>query len=108
MSPSQQRRGIASREKFIRTTGRLLRRQGYAATGVNEIVAASGAPRGSLYLHFPGGKEELAVAAITRAGEELTHAIEAILASGETLGEALASLLDALAAGLAASDYADG
>jgi AcrR family transcriptional regulator len=108
MSARRQRRGVASREAFIRTTGRLLRQQGYAATGVNEIVAVSGAPRGSLYFHFPGGKEQLAVAAITQAGEELTQAIEAILSSRATLGEALAQLVDALAAGLAASDYADG
>jgi len=104
----RQRRGTASREAFIQTTSQLLRRQGYAATGVNEIVAQSGAPRGSLYFHFPGGKEELAVAAISRAGEELTGAIEAILASGETLGSSLGRLIDALAAGLAASGYADG
>ena len=40
--------GSASREAFIETTGRLLRRQGYAATGLNEIVSRSGAPKGSL------------------------------------------------------------
>jgi len=108
MGKTRQRRGAASREAFIQTTSQLLRRQGYAATGVNEIVAQSGAPRGSLYFHFPGGKEELAVAAISRAGEELTGAIEAILASGETLGSSLGRLIDALAAGLAASGYADG
>jgi len=108
MGKTRQRRGAASREAFIQTTSQLLRRQGYAATGVNEIVVQSGAPRGSLYFHFPGGKEELAVAAISRAGEELTGAIEAILASGETLGSSLGRLIDVLAAGLAASGYADG
>src|SRR5579862_4730019 len=64
-------RGDSVREAFVRTTAELLQRQGYAASGLNEIVARSGAPRGSLYFHFPGGKEELAVAAIDSAGAQL-------------------------------------
>ena len=54
--------------------GLLLRRQGYGGTGFNEIVARSGAPKGSLYFHFPGGKEELAAAAMQRTGEQLRAA----------------------------------
>ncbi len=92
----------------MRATGRLLRRQGYAATGLNEIVTLSGAPKGSLYFHFPGGKEELAVAAMELAGDQLRGAIEAIVDSSEDLGRALASLVDALADGLEASDFQDG
>jgi TetR/AcrR family transcriptional repressor of lmrAB and yxaGH operons len=98
----------SSRDAFIDTTGRLLRRQGYAGTGLNEIVARSGAPKGSLYFHFPGGKEELAVAAMQRAGEQLRAAIAALLAASEDLGEALAGLVDALASGLERSGYRDG
>src|SRR6478735_1281916 len=100
--------GRSSRDAFIDATATLLRRQGYAATGLSEIVQRSGAPRGSLYFHFPGGKEELAVAAMCRSGEQLRAAIEATLGARESLDEALALLLDALAAGLVASDYADG
>jgi TetR/AcrR family transcriptional regulator, lmrAB and yxaGH operons repressor len=98
----------SSRDAFIDATGRLLRRQGYAGTGLNEIVARSGAPKGSLYFHFPGGKQELAVAAMARAGEQLGAAITAILASSEDLGEALGGIVDALAGGLEASHYRDG
>jgi TetR/AcrR family transcriptional regulator, lmrAB and yxaGH operons repressor len=98
----------SSRDAFIDTTARLLRRQGYAATGLNEIVARSGAPKGSLYFHFPGGKEQLALAAMDRAGEQLREAITATLASSDDLGEALSRLLDALAAGLEQSGYRDG
>jgi TetR/AcrR family transcriptional regulator, lmrAB and yxaGH operons repressor len=100
------RRG--SRDAFIDTAGLLLRRQGYAGTGLNEIVARSQAPKGSLYFHFPGGKEELAVAAMQRTGEQLRAALAAILASSDDLGEALARLLDALGEGLERSDYRDG
>ena len=109
MEPARSRApGRSSREAFIRTTGRLLRRRGYAASGLSEIVALSGAPKGSLYFHFPGGKEELAVAAMTRSGEQLTRAIEAALDSSEDLGEGMGRLIDALGEGLRSSGYADG
>jgi TetR/AcrR family transcriptional repressor of lmrAB and yxaGH operons len=98
----------STRDAFIDTTAQLLRRQGYAATGLNEIVARSGAPKGSLYFHFPGGKEELAVAAMQRSGEQLHGAFTAVLASSDDLGQALASLLDTLAAGLQRSGFRDG
>jgi TetR/AcrR family transcriptional regulator, lmrAB and yxaGH operons repressor len=106
--PATQPARVSTREAFIDTTAQLLRRQGYAATGVNEIVTHSGAPKGSLYFHFPGGKEQLAVAAMQHSGEQLHGAITAILASSDDLGQALASLLDALAVGLQRSDFRDG
>lgn len=99
---------VSSREAFIAATGRLLRRQGYDATGVNEIVAESGAPKGSLYFHFPGGKEELALAAMLREGGKLRIAIASILDSSDDCGEALGSLVDALAHGLESSRFQDG
>jgi TetR/AcrR family transcriptional regulator, lmrAB and yxaGH operons repressor len=98
----------SSREAFLRATAELLQRQGYTATPVNEIVARSGAPKGSLYYLFPGGKEELAVAAMARSGERLRRAIVAILDSSDSLGESLGRLVDAMAAGLEGSSFRDG
>jgi TetR/AcrR family transcriptional repressor of lmrAB and yxaGH operons len=100
--------GRSSRDAFVATTGRLLRRQGYAATGLNEIVAASGAPKGSLYFHFPGGKQELALAAMERTGEQLRAAIGAVMAGNGGPADSLGTLIDALAAGLEASGYREG
>lgn len=94
-----------SRQAFVDATAELLQRQGFNATGLNEIVARSGAPKGSLYFHFPGGKEELAVAAMAQAGENLRQAIAAILTSSEDLAETLGRLVDTLAAGLQRSGY---
>ncbi|HWX96536.1 MAG TPA: TetR/AcrR family transcriptional regulator [Solirubrobacteraceae bacterium] len=98
----------SSRDAFIRATGRLLRQQGYDATGLSEIVAGSGAPKGSLYFHFPGGKEELAVAAMQREGGQLRSAIASIMSSGDDLAAALGALVDALAQGLEGSGFRDG
>jgi TetR/AcrR family transcriptional regulator, lmrAB and yxaGH operons repressor len=49
----------------------LFRQRGYYATTVSDVVRQSGAPRGSTYLHFPGGKQELAREAIARARDEI-------------------------------------
>lgn len=92
----------------MRATGKLLRCQGYGATGLNAIVAASGAPKGSLYFHFPGGKESLAVAAMTREAELLGDAIAALLRSSRDAAEAIANVIDALAAGLERSNFEHG
>src|SRR5690349_22796393 len=110
MSPDVRSRsnGRASREAFLDATGVLLRRQGYAATGLNEIVARSGAPRGSLYFHFPGGKQELALAAMEATGEQLRAGIAALMSRPGGAAASLAGLIDALAAGLEASGYRDG
>jgi TetR/AcrR family transcriptional repressor of lmrAB and yxaGH operons len=105
---SSRSNGRASRKAFLSATGGLLRRQGYAATGLNEIVERSGAPRGSLYFHFPGGKEELAVAAMERSGEGLRRAIAALMAAPGGTGQAVGKLIDGLAAGLEESGYTDG
>lgn len=105
---SSRSNGRASRRAFLDATAHLLRRQGYAGTGLSEIVARSGAPRGSLYFHFPGGKEELARAAMGRSGEQLRRAIRATMDAPGGPRAGIAALLEALAAGLEGSGYRDG
>jgi len=56
------------RENLVRTAMRLFREQGYASTGLQQILSESGAPKGSLYHYFPGGKESLGEAAVDLAG----------------------------------------
>ena len=58
----------ATRERFVNVSAELLRRQGYNATGVKQIIAAAEAPFGSLYHFFPGGKEELGAEAVRTSG----------------------------------------
>ena len=56
------------REALVRTAMRLFRRQGFSGTGLQEILAESGAPKGSLYHYFPGGKEAIGAAARSATG----------------------------------------
>ena len=56
------------KNNLVRTAMRLFRRQGFASTGLQQILDESGAPKGSLYHYFPGGKEALGEAAVELAG----------------------------------------
>ena len=58
-----------SREKILQAATRLFHLNGYHATGLNQILQESGAPKGSLYYHFPNGKEQLAAEAIQLSGQ---------------------------------------
>ena len=59
------------RAELVAAAGRLLRRQGYSNTSVTDLLQAAGATNGSLYHHFPRGKEDLARAAIDVAAEHV-------------------------------------
>ena len=64
-----------SRSKMIRAAAELFRQDGYHATAFSDVVEASGAPRGSIYFHFPGGKQELAREATVLAGDEIEEMV---------------------------------
>jgi TetR/AcrR family transcriptional regulator, lmrAB and yxaGH operons repressor len=57
------------KDSLVRTAMRLFRQQGYASSGLQQILAESGAPKGSLYHYFPNGKEGLGEAAVELAGD---------------------------------------
>ena len=58
-----------ARERMIVSTALLVRERGARATSIDDVLAHSGAPRGSVYHHFPGGKEELILAALDLTGQ---------------------------------------
>ncbi len=67
-----------TKQRILDATSTLFRLQGYPGTAMKQVVEAAGAPFGSVYHFFPGGKEQLAAASIERAGrmyEELVLAV---------------------------------
>jgi len=68
-------RSSSRRDDILNAAALLFRRQGYANTGVNEILEMAQAPKGSLYHYFPDGKEEIGVAAMKRVGAAVTAEI---------------------------------
>lgn len=101
-------KGERTRKKLVETTAALLRSQGYHATGLSQIVAESGAPRGSLYFYFPGGKDDLAIAALEASSEMWRTRILAVLAAARDLGGAIDGLVTAVGDDLEASGWVAG
>ena len=64
------------RERMIEGAIRLLARHGLQATSFSEVLELTGAPRGSVYHHFPQGKDQLVSAAVDHAGARALHALD--------------------------------
>lgn len=101
-------KGEETRARLIAGTRELIEAQGYFGTGLNRIVAATGAPRGSLYFHFPGGKDQLVAAALTQAGQEVEALLTALAGEGADTATLAERLIEAFADRLERSDYTSG
>lgn len=65
------------KQRMIERTAVLLAKKGLQGTSFSDVLDASGAPRGSLYHHFPGGKDELVLAALRAASDQALAALNA-------------------------------
>jgi TetR/AcrR family transcriptional regulator, lmrAB and yxaGH operons repressor len=97
-----------SKEKTIIAAAKLLRRHGYNGTALSDILAEAGSPRGSLYFHFPNGKEEIAVAALAYAADSVRQAIAGAAKASKSADEFLIRIARAMAANLERSDFKEG
>jgi AcrR family transcriptional regulator len=81
-----------SRSKMVQSAAALIGSQGLNATSFSDVLADSGAPRGSIYFHFPDGKRELAKDAIHWTSEQVIAHMQACSASSasEVLGHFVA------------------
>src|ERR1700690_3283654 len=96
-----------SRERIVDASAELFRRQGYAATGVKQIVTAAQAPFGSLYHFFPGGKEQLGAEAIRVSGACYAQLIPAVFDPAPDVVSAARDFFAGAAAHLYETDFAD-
>lgn len=104
-SRTPQRR--TTRQRMVDSAIVLLREKGAAGTTIDAVLAHSGAPRGSVYHHFPGGRRELLGAAATEAGEVISELIRQAT-TGADPRSALHRFADLWRATLVASDYRAG
>ena len=102
------KKGERTKSQMIATTAALLQRQGFHATGLSQILKQSGAPKGSLYFHFPGGKEDLACTALDQAGAEWRQRLELAINAISDPGDAVMVACQTLGRLLAESDYTNG
>jgi AcrR family transcriptional regulator len=96
-----------TRERIVESSAELFRRQGYAATGVKQIVTAAQAPFGSLYHFFPGGKEQLGAEAVRTSGALYELLIPAVFDPAPDLITAVRNFFAGAAEHLVETDYAD-
>lgn len=97
-----------ARLRLLEAAGWLFQRQGFAATGTAQILELARAPKGSMYFHFPGGKEELACAVIARAAHEMEDAFAVAAGRGSTAADLVANIGKILGRWLSGSDYLAG
>lgn len=85
-----------TRERIVDAARTLMQQRGYHGVGTAEILALAEAPKGSMYHHFPEGKERVAAEAVARIGEDVGAAIRA----AESLGTTAEALIRQLARGM--------
>jgi AcrR family transcriptional regulator len=97
-----------SKERMIAAARRLFREHGYLGTALSDVVTESAAPRGSIYFHFPGGKEELAgEVTLLHAGDHIAH-INRAAAATSTAGQLIEVFIGRIRDELISSDYREG
>lgn len=96
------------RDAIVAAAVRLFRRQGYAGTGLAQILAESGAPKGSLYHYFPDGKAQIGAEAVTVAGRTVAATLEELAATTEGPGSLVAAYLERLEGWMRDSGFRDG
>lgn len=74
-----------TRTRLVGAMARALQRRGLHGVGLTELLAEAGAPKGVLYHHFPGGKTELAVAAIDAVAARLGASLAALASRPDML-----------------------
>jgi TetR/AcrR family transcriptional repressor of lmrAB and yxaGH operons len=92
----------------VRAAATLFRRNGYAATGINEIAELAGAPKGSLYHYFPKGKEQIGEAAVRFAGKGMIVTLEKLEMEHQSTVAIIQAYCKLLVGWMAKSGFKDG
>ena len=96
-----------TRDRLVETSAELFRRQGFAATGIKQIVTDAQAPFSSLYHFFPGGKAELGAEAVRLSGALYELLIPAVFDPAPDLPSAVRDFFTGAGEHLRETDYAD-
>ena len=97
----------STRESILTAAAELMRHKGYGAVGMKDIASASGAPIGSLYHHFRGGKVQIAREALVNAGAAYALLIPSVVDSYTDLGDAIEGVFTQAADDMAKTGFAN-
>jgi AcrR family transcriptional regulator len=92
-------------ERIVTAMAELMRRQGYSATSVKQVADAAHAPMGSLYHHFPEGKQQIAAAALRTSGAAYIQLLPLLMDAHDDLREAVPASFAAAAEQIAETDW---
>jgi len=96
------------RDAIVAAAASLFRQRGFNATGMNDIVAESGAPKGSVYHYFPEGKAQIGAAALALAGQTVQAWITALAETEQDPVQFMRVMIENAARALARSDFRNG
>jgi TetR/AcrR family transcriptional regulator, lmrAB and yxaGH operons repressor len=97
-----------AKQRMVQAARQLIRERGYHATAISDVLELSGAPRGSVYFHFPGGKPQLAVEAAEAHAHEQVQYIDRAAEQADTAAGLVEVYLDLAREGMVNSDYTRG
>ncbi len=98
-------KGAETSARLVESMLELIQRHGYSGTGLNAVVEHAGAPKGSLYFHFPQGKEALGEKAVELAAARFGSLVADSALEAATPGAVVSRAIDTLAGILTDSDF---
>jgi len=98
---------VPTRDRILYAAAELLRRQGYAGTGLKQVASCSQAPFGSIYHFFPGGKEQLADEVLRTGGAFFLALYRQILAEAPSVRDGIGAFFAGAGETLRATDFQD-
>jgi TetR/AcrR family transcriptional regulator, lmrAB and yxaGH operons repressor len=99
---------VGTRDRMICSASGLVRENGVRATSFALVLADSGAPRGSVGHHFPGGKAELIHAAVAVATDDVTARLTTLVDDGASARDVVEAMCDYFAEGMRRSGFRAG
>lgn len=87
---------VSTRDRIVKAATLLFQLKGYHATGLNEILRESNAPKGSLYYYFPDGKEQLALEAVNLTKQIVEKTLKDQLAEIQDPVESIKSAIEGM------------
>src|SRR5271155_123997 len=97
-----------SKERMVAAARRLFREHGYLGTALSDVISESAAPRGSIYFHFPGGKEELAIEVTLLHASDRIAQINRAAAAATSAAQLIEIYMGSERDDLVASNYREG
>lgn len=97
-----------AKQKMVQAAKQLIRERGYNATAFSDVLSLSGAPRGSVYFHFPRGKTQLAIEAAAAHAHEQVEIIDRAAEQADSAARLIEIYVDLGREGMVASGYTRG